>query len=140
MFMDDLRSIFSTRLKEAFEKSNDVSQSSAAKTLGVARNTVNRWVSGESWPEPNVIDELAIMLNVRPQWLMGAEEISINESIKLKIRNKIELTENSEALQAALKSLHITNESKLNKLVFILDSMLKDEDESNQTANAKKEA
>jgi transcriptional regulator with XRE-family HTH domain len=91
--MNDLKHIFSTRLKQAFKNSNKWSQSTAAEHFNVSRNTVNSWAAGNSWPGFDTVDELAKLLNVTTQWLMGADDVS---SAKENALNEIQaLIENS---------------------------------------------
>ena len=135
-----IREIFSKRLNKAIADSSDWSQRKLSSHLKVSTNTVNIWATGKSWPEPEMIDTLSEILNVSPQWLMGANEISINEAVKLKIRNAIEEIENSAALEAAFKALQIESDGKLSKLNFVLDSMLDDQAEKSLSGNSKKEA
>lgn len=97
--MDTIRNIFHSRLQEASNLSG-VSQSEISRQLNVARNTVNKWFTGKTFPEPETIDLLASILNTSPQWLFGADETSpTRDAIISKITNEIHDLKSIEALE-----------------------------------------
>ena len=58
------------RLKELFE-SDSRSMTSIAKSLGVSKQAVSMWNSGERSPKKSVLIKIAEMYNVSIEWLMG---------------------------------------------------------------------
>lgn len=81
-----LREIFSKRLKEAIA-SSAYSQRSLAEKINVTPSTIQRWVNGQVWPDPETIDLIARTLQVSPEWFFGADSITTPQDA-LKVLSK----------------------------------------------------
>ena len=64
---------FGERLKR-FRKENNLTQTQLAEKLNVHLQTVSKWERGVSEPDFAVIGELAVVLNVSLEKLLGATE------------------------------------------------------------------
>ena len=67
--------ILGRRLEEA-RKSKSLSQADIARKIGVTRETVSKWESGDKEPSPEHLRELALALGVAADYLLGIEKSS----------------------------------------------------------------
>lgn len=80
-------------------KSNNMSQEQLAERIGVSRQSISKWESGESTPEMERLLELSNIFNVTTDYLLKS-----NKSDKLLVQNeKIE----EKHLQAEFQNQHI---------------------------------
>lgn len=63
-------SIFTERLREELDRQH-VSANEMARRLGISRSTVSKWFNRDSMPNRGIINSIAEMLNVNPDWLLG---------------------------------------------------------------------
>lgn len=75
-----MREIFSKRLKESMNNSNlkqvDLVQLAAAQNIKLGKSHISQYVSGKTFPRPDIIHFLAQALNVDENWLSGQDNIS----------------------------------------------------------------
>ena len=92
--------ILGTRIEEARLKEG-ISQAQLARMLGVTKETVSRWESGDKEPTPEHLRDLTIVLKVSGDYLLGIdrqqiisvkglkdEDVSLLQSVVLYMRNK----------------------------------------------------
>ena len=110
----DINNIFLTRLRSALKAKEGIwSQRKIAAHFNIRPNTVNCWFTGKNFPGLDMVNQLAEILDVSPQWLFGAEEAD-----KSKDRLIIELIEKAQSirtitgLQAALEALDAIREGE----------------------------
>lgn len=117
--------IFTKRLTEAINLSRHT-RKGFAESIGVTESTVQRWLNGQAHPTMNKIQAIADLLEVSPQWLFGANEVSkrdrILESCNSTLKSIREL-ENLEVAQEAIQAIYEGESSKYaNELDEELDS------------------
>ena len=75
--------MFNYRLKSVREK-NKLSQAALAKKLYVSQQTVGKWETGASSPNPETIAKIADILNVSTDYLLGKSDIPTVQNSKIK--------------------------------------------------------
>ncbi len=98
---------FETRLKKELAEQNILGRSLAEK-CGVTESSVSKWLNGESIPRPNKIKQIAEILHVSVDYLLGKdEEVS---STQYHLPNSIDSVEEAKSF---LKSLNLYNFSDI---------------------------
>ena len=75
------QSIFSKKLLE-LRNQKGISQSKLAERIGVSKQSVNSWETGESYPTGKNLEKLSICFNVSIDYL--TKDVNDNVSISLK--------------------------------------------------------
>lgn len=78
LYVDSLREVFTRRLRQRIDHLG-ANQKEMAKSLHTTPSTIQRWLKGENWPSSEVICQLADLLNVTPQWLLGGTLESLTQ-------------------------------------------------------------
>ena len=72
---------FKEKIKK-YRKDNNLTQEDLAKQLNVSRQAVSKWETGSSYPNIELLNDIAVLLNVSLDVLISKEEIT-NETIKI---------------------------------------------------------
>lgn len=77
---------FSEMIKK-YREENNLTQQEFADSLHVSRQAVSKWETGNSYPNYDILKEIAILLNTTVDNLLSKEEI-VKETINVKNKNK----------------------------------------------------
>lgn len=83
--------MFAENLKR-LRRERGMSQEELASRLGVVRQTVSKWESGSSFPDANLLVNLAAVFQVSADELLGIKAETRSSSEKTDVRN-VQLTE-----------------------------------------------
>lgn len=81
--------VLADRIKEVRLKKN-LKQDDLAKAMGKTNSVISRWEKGENKPDADALLELAEILEVEPNWLLGWKDVPLSleeQDIIKKIRN-----------------------------------------------------
>lgn len=110
---------FSNRLKEAIQSKN-MKQSELVSKTGIPKSSISSYLSGKYVPKQTNIYKLANALNVEPAWLMGTENKTFEQDLKLNnILNHTQL-ENIEQLVKKDKEKKLIQFLDLSEILFYL--------------------
>lgn len=84
-------------------KANGMSQEQLAEKIGVSRQSISKWESGESTPEMERLIELSKVFNVTTDYLLKTSEVD-----QLAIRTET-IEKKQERLQAEFQKQHVKN-------------------------------
>lgn len=105
MDKEGINYIFTSRLRQALNNSG-WSQRRLASRFGVQPNTANAWFTGKNFPGFEIIEQLAELLNVSPQWLFGADEPEpLRDSLLVKAYARLSEIRDLDNLRTALEAI-----------------------------------
>ena len=111
--------IFPQRLSELM-KERKLTQQNLADGLGVKRQTVSLYMSGQSMPDAEQLRNIALFFDVSSDWLLGLSNFK-------KIENQAELASELGLTEKAIGCLRwIKNDEDHNELVFTINTLLED--------------
>jgi len=61
----------------------DITQQTLAKKLGVSRVSVTKWENGTTKPDGENLHQLALALQVSPEWILYGEGEVVNDDTKV---------------------------------------------------------
>ena len=108
--------MFGDRLRK-LRKNTNLTQEELGKMLGVAKNTISYWESGDSQPSVETIIEIADIFKVSTDYLFGIENLSKEEKL-IKALTEVGVVVNTkditlEDLTNALKVIEMMKNKKI---------------------------
>ena len=111
---------FGETLKKLRQRKN-ISQDELAKELNVKQYVISSWEIGRSEPNINQINFLSTFFNVPTDYLLGKNEIMVNDEKEFQIvTNHFKQDVNDDSISEVVKLLKELNEKDKNKIVKII--------------------
>ncbi len=127
-YLKSLKSEIGARLKEVYQDSG-LSQETFARSLGVSKSALNRYISGKNEPKASVIRLLLENFKVNPTWFITGRGPKYFEGVEEGYM--LYSVEHKGELGKVIKSLH-----QLPDLVQILHKLLKTDPHQKETLKA----
>lgn len=107
---------FPTRLNELMQE-RGISQEKLARALGVKRQTVSLYKTGQSSPNAEQLKKIAEFFNVSSDWLLGISNVKSQDT---DLHSVCEYTGLSEAAMLVIRFIHLRGETTTEKLLSML--------------------